>query len=85
MGGLVNGFELLNRDLGVNLGGVEVLMAQQRLDKADIRAVIEHVGGAGVAQQVTRAGRVNAGLFESALDLGAQGASSITLALVVEE
>ncbi len=39
-------------DVGIDLGGVEPGVAEQLLDEADVGPVLEHVGGAGVAQQV---------------------------------
>ena len=41
--------------LGVDRGGVEVLVAEQLLDVADVGPAFEHVGGAGVAQQMATA------------------------------
>ena len=48
--------EGLDADMGVNLRGVEAGVAEHFLDVADVRAVLMHVGGAGVAEQVRRAG-----------------------------
>src|SRR5271166_1435118 len=42
MGDGVDLFQLLDRDLGVNLGGREFGMAKELLDKADIGAAFEH-------------------------------------------
>jgi hypothetical protein len=42
--------QLLDRDLGVNLGGREFGMAKELLDKADIRAAFKHLGGASVVR-----------------------------------
>jgi len=39
-------------DVGVDLGGADVGMAEQFLDVADIRPALEHLGGAGVPQRV---------------------------------
>ena len=44
--------QLFDADLGVNGGGVELLMPQQLLDIADVRPAFEHVRGAGVPEQM---------------------------------
>ncbi len=49
-------FELADADLRVNLGGVQLGMAQKLLDVTDIGAVLQHQRGAGMAEQMTRAG-----------------------------
>ena len=41
-------------DVGVDLGGRHVLVAQQLLDAAEVGAVGQKVGGVGVAQGVGR-------------------------------
>jgi hypothetical protein len=55
MGGGMDLLQLLDRDLGVNLGGREFGMAKELLDKADIRAAFKHLRGANVAKQVAGA------------------------------
>lgn len=47
--------QLLDGDLGINLGGREFGMAKELLDKADIQAAFQHEGGAGMAEQVAGA------------------------------
>jgi len=42
-------FEGLVANLGIDLGGTQVAVAQHFLDMADIRAIIQHVGSHGVA------------------------------------
>ena len=49
----VNFLQLPDADFGVNGGGVEFLMAEQLLDEADVRPVLQHVRGTGVAKRVT--------------------------------
>ena len=44
--------EPLPGDVGVDLGGGDVGMAQQHLHGAQVGAVVEQVGGEGVAQGV---------------------------------
>ena len=41
-------------DVGVDLGRADVRMAEEFLDRAEVRAVIEEVGGETVAQHVGR-------------------------------
>ncbi len=56
--GMGEGMHLLERadaDLGVNLRGVELGMAQKLLDVADIGPVLQHQRGAAMAEQVARA------------------------------
>ena len=55
MGGGVDQLQLLDGDLGVDLGRREFGMAEQLLDKADVGATFQHEGGAGVAEQVAGA------------------------------
>ena len=64
MGAVVNLFEMRNGDLGIDAGGVEATVAKQLLDKADVRAVLKHVGGAGVPEQVTAPLFTNVSLFD---------------------
>gem|GEM_PF-4619027 len=51
----MNLLQLLDRDLGVNLGRRELGMTQQLLDKPDVCSAFEHQRGAGVPEQVARA------------------------------
>ena len=55
MAGRMDLLQLLNADLGVNLGGGEFGVAEELLDEADVGSVFEHQGGAGVTQKVARA------------------------------
>src|SRR5437867_13350446 len=54
MRGVVSPDELLGRDVRVLLGGREALVAEQLLDRAQVGARVQHVGGEGVAQRVGR-------------------------------
>jgi hypothetical protein len=57
-GGMRSGIHLLQRaqrDVRVNLCGLDVLMAEDHLDMADVGSVLVHVRRHGVAQQVARA------------------------------
>ena len=53
MAGAVNLLQLLNADLGVNLGGGQFGVAEQLLDEADVGPVFEHQGGTGVPQRIS--------------------------------
>jgi hypothetical protein len=64
--------QLLDTDLGVNLGRLQFLVAEQLLDKADVRAALEHVSGAGVAEQVATALTADVGGFDVFGHLAAQ-------------
>ena len=52
VGGGVDLLELGDGDVGVALGAGEAGVAEKGLDVAHVGAAVEHVGGAGVAQQV---------------------------------
>lgn len=47
--------QVVDADLGVNLGRVEPGVSEQLLDAAQVRAVFHHVRGAAVPQQVAGA------------------------------
>jgi len=68
MGAVVALFDASLRDVGVDLGGGDVLMAQQLLHHAQVGAAVQHVGGKGVPQQVGRhrlgKARLDAGLTD---------------------
>ncbi len=68
VGRLVDFLELGETDLGVDLCGSQLLMAEHGLDEPDVGAVLQHVGGAGVAEQVTGAGLGDAGRVQVAFD-----------------
>ena len=48
--------ELGNGDLRINLRGIEAGMTEQFLDRAEVRAVLVQVRGAGVAEEMAAAG-----------------------------
>ena len=56
--GFLEGFD---RHLGVNLGRVEPGVAEQLLDQADVRPVLQHVRGAAVPEQMTTAALADVG------------------------
>ena len=51
---LVHGAEVLAVDVGVDLGGGEVGVAEHLLDRAEVGAALEQVGGEAVAERVRR-------------------------------
>ena len=59
----VDGLEFLDADVGVNGGGFELGVSEELLDVADVRAAFEHVGGAGMAEQMRAAVAADVGLF----------------------
>ncbi len=48
-------------DLGINLRGLDVLATEDRLDVADVRAVLVHQSGHRVAKEMARAGLAQLG------------------------
>jgi hypothetical protein len=76
---------LSEAEVGVDLGGREGLVAQEFLDAAEVRAVVEEVGGEGVAEGVGGDGGVQADLDEVLVELAADGAGAEALAVLVEE
>ena len=55
MGGGVDGFQLLDADLGVNFGRAQFGVSQELLDEPDVGSAFEHQRGASVAEQVATA------------------------------
>ena len=51
MGRRMNLLQLLDRDLGVNLGRAQLGMTQQLLDEPYVGLAFQHQGGAGVPEQ----------------------------------
>ena len=67
----VEGLEAFPGDVGVDLGGGDVGVAEEQLHHPQVGPVVEQVGGEGVAQDVGRQpGRVDAGGQGMALDQG---------------
>jgi hypothetical protein len=52
MGSVEHGRELMYSNMGIELRGSQALMAQELLDGTQVAAVIEQVGGAGMAIEV---------------------------------
>ena len=59
---------MLAADLGVDLGGGNVRMAQQLLNHAKVHAAAEHMGREAVAERVRRHRALDAGVARIALD-----------------
>jgi hypothetical protein len=54
----MDGFEAAEGEVGVDLGGGDVGVAEEELDGAEVGAVLDHVGGATVAEGVRAGGAV---------------------------
>ena len=52
----MNGDQFVDEDVRVDLGGLQVGVAQHFLDVTDVRAPVKQVGYAGMAQQVRAVG-----------------------------
>ena len=61
MGGGVDGFQLLNADLGVNFRRAQFGVSEELLDEADVGSAFQHQGGAGVTEQVATAALADVG------------------------
>ncbi len=66
----VSFLEIRKTHLSVDLRRLERRVPELLLDLADVGAVLQHVGRAGVAKQVAAAGLLDAGLQDQALDQG---------------
>lgn len=83
-GGVVVGVDLLEAfdgEVGVEFGGFELLVAEELLDGAEIGPVVEEVGGAGMAEEVTGAflfglGALDVFADEVAQSIGVEGLTS---------
>ena len=73
--------ELDDGDVGVDLRGVEPGVSEKLLDVADVRAVLQHVGGARVAQHVAGAFPADVGCVDGAADQVAQEAGADAFAV----
>lgn len=82
MRGGVDLLQLLDGDVRVDLGGGQVGVAQQRLDVADVRPVLQHVRGAGMPKQVRGTRLVDAGEGHVALHFVGQVFGRDRLAVV---
>ncbi len=68
----MDGLEFLDAYVGVDGGGFELGVSEELLDVADVRAAIEHVRGAGVAEKVRASCAVDVGLPDVAGHLEAE-------------
>ena len=64
MGLVVGAFEALGGEMGVNLSGGEVGVAEEFLDAAEVGPGVEHVRGEAVAEFVGREVGIEAGESE---------------------
>lgn len=85
VGFAVDGFELLDAHLGVNGSGFELFVAEELLDEADVGSAFEHVGGAGVADEVAASRAVDLGFFDELGDHAAEDVGVEWLAVAGEE
>ena len=81
----MDGLKLLDADLGVDGGGLELGVAEKLLDVADVGPAFEQVRGAGVAQQVGSPTPAEARLEEVADDGPAQHVGAEGFAVAGEE
>ena len=68
MAASMNLLQLLDADLGVDGGGVELLVTEELLDEGDVGPVFQHVRGAGMAEDVAAALALQARLLEPCRD-----------------
>jgi len=64
--------ELFDAHFGVNLRGLESLVAEELLDKADVAPAFEHVGGAAVAKEMATAAPPDVGGLDVFRDSAAE-------------
>ncbi len=81
----MDGFELLDADLGVDAGRFELLVAEELLDEADVGSAFEHVGRAGVAQKMAASGAAEVGFLDELADHAAEDVGVKSLAVAGEE
>ncbi len=77
--------ELVDLHLGVDGRGVEPGVAEQGLDVADVRPGLQHVRGAGVAQQVAAARPPDVGRLDVAPDRAPEHGGADALAVAAQE
>ncbi len=85
MGGIVDGTQVLDGHVGVNLGRVQLRMAEQGLQHAHVAAGFEHVRGHRMAQQVRRTGLLDAREVHVTLDVCRHELGAHRLAVVGHE
>ena len=71
--------------VGIDLRGGDVGVAQQQLYHAQVGAMVQQVGGEGMAQRVRRQRRMDAGLARMALDQVPEGLACHALAALRDE
>ena len=85
MGAGVDFRQFADVEVGVDLGRLQAGVAEHLLHMPDVRAAEVHGGGAGMPEQVDRAGLVDAGAFEQAGDPGAKIGGGDGRAVATEE
>ncbi len=85
MRGAVDGLQLANRDLGIDLRGLQRDVAQQLLNEADVRPTFQHHGGAGVAKQVAAAAFADSCTIQALLGNGREPRQNEWRAVVGQE
>ncbi|MGK0187435.1 MAG: hypothetical protein ACI9R3_003223 [Verrucomicrobiales bacterium] len=68
----VDELQLVDAHFGVDLSGFELIVAEELMDEADVGAVIVHVSGAAVANEMATAGAIDVCLLDELSDHAAQ-------------
>lgn len=82
---VVGGAEPHGREVGVDLGGAERLVAEQFLNGAEVRAVVEQVCCEGVAEGVWADLWIEARFLEVLVELASNGSGAESAAVLVDE
>ena len=77
--------QLIDGNVGVNGGGVDVFVAEYGLDVAQLCAILQHVGSHGMAEQMATASALDTGLVEQLFNLVAQVAWGDGVAVGIAE
>ena len=85
MGFIVDFHNVIGADVDVFLGGGQALMSQEFLDTAQVRAIIEQVGGKGMPQGMRAGAGRDAGALAVFFDQQVHPASAQAAAMMVEK
>ena len=85
MGLPIGGLQATGRDVGVDLGRRQVLVAEQLLDDAQVGAAVEQMGRERVAEGMRRDAQRQPGARAQAIEPVAQAADAERTAEVVQE
>ena len=77
--------KLADGDVGIELRGSGIGMAEQSLDEAQLGAVLQHVRGTGVAEQMARTRCIDAGVFQVPLHPVAEFVITERLTVIAQE